>query len=292
MNPIQSSDDTPTHALFSPEGVRLDLPVAGPALRILAYAIDFAVLVVIIVALIFLTFTSLPIGKWLGGLFNSLFHHMVRAAREARNGNAEPMARDMGLAEGLIFAVFILVQFAVETGYFIVWEMLTSGRSLGKIVLGLRVVKRDGMPIDGRSSVVRNLMRSVDLLPVNYLVGLTAMILSPSVERLGDHVAGTIVIRLDRPAVAEQIEVPPDAAPLALTRRQVAQLGPRELALIRGTIRRAGELPVERRDQLLIEVSETLRRRLEIGELSTLDRMMFLRELLGAAERHSGNESH
>jgi hypothetical protein len=197
----------------------------------------------------------------------------------------------MGLVEGLIFATFILVQFAVETGYFIVWETITNGQSLGKKLLGLRVVKRDGMPIDWRCSVVRNLMRSVDLLPANYLVGLTAMILSPSVERLGDHVAGTIVIRLDRPARAEQIELPPDAAPLALTRRQVAQLGSRELALIRGTIRRAAELPADRRDQLLIEVSETLLRRLELAELPTRDRMTFLRELLGAAERHSGNVS-
>jgi uncharacterized RDD family membrane protein YckC len=290
MSPVQGADDTPTHELFSPEGVRLDLPVAGPGLRILAYAIDFAVLLLLILILIFLTFTSLPIGRWLSGVFSSLFRHMVRAAREAQNGNAEQMTRDMGLAEGLIFAVFILVQFAVETGYFIVWEMLTNGQSLGKSVLGLRVVKRDGMPIDGRSSVVRNLMRSVDLLPANYLVGLTAMILSPSVERLGDHVAATIVIRLDRPAAAEQVEMPPDA-PLALTRRQVAQLGPRELALIRGTIRRVGELPADRREQLLIEVSETLRKRLELGELPTHDRMTFLRELLGAAERHSGGES-
>jgi uncharacterized RDD family membrane protein YckC len=291
MNPVQTTDDTPTHELLSPEGVRLDLPVAGPALRILAYAIDFVVLAVTIVALLFLTFTSLPIGKWLGGVFSSLFHHMVRAAREAQNGNVQPMTRNIGLAEGLIFAVFILVQFTVETGYFILWEMLTNGRSLGKSVLGLRVVKRDGMPIDSRSSIVRNLMRSVDLLPANYLVGLTAMILSPSVERLGDHAAGTIVIRLDRPVAAEQIELPADAAPLALTRRQVAQLGPREFALIRGTIRRAEELPVDRRDELLLEVSETLRKRLELNELPTNDRMMFLRELLGAVERHSGSES-
>ncbi len=291
MNPIQGVDDTPTHELLSPEGVRLDLAVAGPALRILAYAIDFAVLLVVIVALIYLTITGLPIGKWLSALFSSLFHQMMRAARQAQRGNAVPMTRDMGLVEGLIFALFILVQFVVETGYFIVWEMLTNGRSLGKIVLGLRVVKRDGMPIDGRSSVVRNLMRSVDLLPANYLVGLTSMILSPSVGRLGDHVAGTIVIRLDRPLAADQIELPAGAAPLSLTRRQMAQLGPRELALIRGTIRRVGELPADRREQLLIEVSETMRKRLKLDDLPTHDRMTFLQELLGAAERHSNGES-
>ena len=56
------------------------------------------------------------------------------------------------------------------------------------------------------SSVLRNVLRIVDILPENYVVGLVSMLLSPSGERLGDHVAGTIVIRLDRPQSAAEIE--------------------------------------------------------------------------------------
>jgi uncharacterized RDD family membrane protein YckC len=70
----------------------------------------------------------------------------------------------------------------VETGYFILWEMLTGGRSPGKALVGLRVVRRDGLPIDFRSSVVRNVMRIVDMLPANYVVGLVAMLLSSALR--------------------------------------------------------------------------------------------------------------
>ena len=63
-----------------------------------------------------------------------------------------------------------------------------------------------GLPINLRSSVLRNVLRIVDILPENYVVGLVSMLLSPSGERLGDHVAGTIVIRLDRPQAAREFE--------------------------------------------------------------------------------------
>ena len=113
---------------------------------------------------------------------------------------------EFGALGGLLIALFVLAQFVVETGYFIFWEMVTNGRSPGKMLVGLRVVRRDGMPIDMRSSVLRNLLRGVDMLPENYVVGLVSMLLSPSGERLGDHVAGTIVIRLDQPQAATELE--------------------------------------------------------------------------------------
>ena len=122
-------------------------------------------------------------------------------------------------------ALFLLAQFVVETGYFIFWEMLTGGRSPGKALVGLRVVRRDGLPIDFRSSVVRNVMRLVDMLPANYAVGLVAMLLSDSGEHLGDHAAGTLVIRLDRPEAAGEIQPPQRAAAFSLTRQQLARIG-------------------------------------------------------------------
>ena len=62
MNPEPLENDTPSHELFSPEGVHLDLPVAGPAPRMFAYAIDFAVMVLLIVFLMIALFSALPIG--------------------------------------------------------------------------------------------------------------------------------------------------------------------------------------------------------------------------------------
>ena len=190
MTTSPEASDTPVHGLFSPEGVRLDLPIAGPGLRILAYAIDLGlILFLLVVLLIALIVNPAPREILIDHFFHTFFHQVTRAAREAaRNANAaRPNPASFGLVEGLIIAVFLLAHFAVEFGYFIVWEMLANGRSLGKYIIGLRVVRRDGMPIDLRASIVRNLMRIVDMLPEYYVVGLISMVLSPSGERLGDH---------------------------------------------------------------------------------------------------------
>lgn len=289
MNPNPEASDTPVHGLFSPEGVRLDLPIAGPGLRILAYAIDLGLILFLLAILLIAMIIILPAGNFIDHFFRTFFHQVARAAREAaRNANAgRATPASFGLVEGLIIAIFLLAHFAVEFGYFIVWEMLANGRSLGKYIIGLRVVRRDGMPIDLRASIVRNLMRIVDMLPEYYVVGLISIVLSPSGERLGDHVAGTIVIRLDRPQAAPEIAPRDGAPPAALTRRQIARIGPRELQLIRATIRRVDSMPQERSAALLAEVAETLRARLELAEVPSNDPMEFLRDLLTAAERYS-----
>jgi uncharacterized RDD family membrane protein YckC len=289
MNTTPKTSEAPVHGLFSPEGVRLDLPIAGPGLRILAYAIDLGLMVVLLAVLLIALIVILPAGNFIDHFFHTFFHQVARAAREAaRNAKAgRPNPASFGLVEGLIIAFFLLAHFAIEFGYFIVWEMLANGRSLGKYIIGLRVVRRDGMPIDLRASIVRNLMRIVDMLPEYYVVGLISIVLSPSAERLGDHVAGTIVIRLDRPQPAPEI-APRDGVPApVLTRQQIARIGPRELQLIRATIRRADSLSEERRIALLAEVAETMRSRLELSEVPSGDRLGFLRDLLAAAERYS-----
>lgn len=77
--------------------------------------------------------------------------------------------------------------------YFIVMEA-TQGATIGKMALGLRVVKMDGSPISWTESVVRNLLRIIDGLFV-YLVGAIFVWTSPLKQRLGDRVAHTVVIR-------------------------------------------------------------------------------------------------
>ena len=101
------------------------------------------------------------------------------------------------------------------------------------------------------------------------------------------NVAGTIVIRLDRPEGAPEVEPAADATPLSLTRQQLARIGRRELQLIRGTLRRVTRLDEHRREALLEEVAETMRTRLELAELPSQDRAAFLRNLLALAERYS-----
>jgi uncharacterized RDD family membrane protein YckC len=258
--------------------------VAGPAPRIFAYGIDWLIVILLVVFLLIALFTSLPLGALLDKWIRSALHQAKATAQ-----GQHPDPKLIGRVGGVMIALFLLAQFVVETGYFIFWEMLTGGRSPGKALVGLRVVRRDGLPIDFRSSVVRNVMRLVDMLPANYVVGLVAMLLSDSGERLGDHAAGTLVIRLDRPEAAAEIQPPQRAAAFSLTRQQLARIGPRELQLIRTTLRRSASLPEARRGPLVMEVAETVRARLEIAEFPSPDRVAFLEDVLAMAERHMAN---
>jgi uncharacterized RDD family membrane protein YckC len=272
------------HALVSPEGVRLDLAVAGPAPRIFAYAIDWIIITLLLLLLFVFVIAGLPIGR---AIERWLAAHSSELSRNARSGHPNPQL--IGRVEGVMIAAVMLAQFVVEFGYFTFWEMVTNGRSPGKAAVGLRVIRSSGYPIDLRSSLVRNVMRIVDLLPAYYLVGLISIVLSPSSERLGDHVAGTIVVRLDRPAPAAEIDTAAGPAALALTREQIARIGPREMQLVRATLRRVDDLPGERSDALLAEVAETMRTRLGMTELPDGGPRAFLCDVLGLAERYARN---
>ncbi len=283
MSSVARGDDTPIHGLFSPEGVRLELPIAGPAPRMFAYGIDLCVIIALFLLMILALMTILPIGTSIDKWMHAVFHEASRQVTERNKGHTD----SFGALGGVVIALFVLAQFVVETGYFIFWEMVTNGRSPGKMLGGLRVVRRDGLPINLRSSVLRNVLRIVDILPESYVVGLVSMLLSPSGERLGDHVAGTIVIRLDRPQPAHEIEPSQQGPGLALTRAQLAQIGPREIQLIRATLRRVPSLSGERSLALLNDVADTMRARLELAELPHRDPLVFLRDLLTMAERYS-----
>lgn len=87
------------------------------------------------------------------------------------------------------FLLYVFVSF----GYFIVLEA-TRGATLGKRLLGQRVVKVDGSPLDWRASVLRNVLRIVDGLPFAYLVGAILVLTSDRKQRLGDRVADTVVV--------------------------------------------------------------------------------------------------
>jgi uncharacterized RDD family membrane protein YckC len=286
VNASPNESDTPSHEFVSPEGVRLDLAIAGPAPRMIAYAIDLVIITLLVVVVLLLLFSSLPIGNAVSKWFASLLHRGAHGLRPR-----DPVSGMPERIDGVVIAVFLLAQFAIESGYFIFWETLTTGRSPGKALVGLRVVQRNGMPIALGNTMVRNVFRIVDLLPANYIVGLISILLSPSGQRLGDHAAGTVVIRLDRPEAAPEIATSVNPDTLSLTREQLARIGPRELRLVRGTLRRLSTIPQDRREPLLTEVAETLRQRLELTELPSSDRGEFLRDLLAIAERYSRDEA-
>lgn len=284
MNEAADDREQLVHSFLSPEAVRLDLPISGPVPRMLAYGIDLMIMFVLTVFLFVILMASSTIG--------AAFTHWVKASlREALQQSKiavkqHPPENPVG---GLAAAIALLIEITISTCYFIFWEMVTGGRSPGKMLVGLRVVRRNGLPIDLRSSVVRNLMRAVDILPAEYMIGLIAILLSPSGERLGDHVAGTVVLRLDRPETATEIPRTQIQSKLMLTRAQLSLIGPREIKLIRSVLRRSSTVSNSRSDKLIADAAEAMRLRLNLAELPSLDKVEFLQNLLAAAERAAGD---
>ncbi len=92
--------------------------------------------------------------------------------------------------------LYLALMFLLNWGYAIVLEAVW-GRTLGKRAMGLRVIARDGAPVGWSGSVTRNLLRTVDMLPFGYAIGLLSGLFDAHGRRLGDLVAGTLVVHGD-----------------------------------------------------------------------------------------------
>jgi uncharacterized RDD family membrane protein YckC len=78
--------------------------------------------------------------------------------------------------------------------YYIVLEAVMGG-TLGKLLLGMHIIKEDGSHIGLGASIIRNILRIIDILPFAYILGAIFIWTSPYKQRLGDRVARTIVVR-------------------------------------------------------------------------------------------------
>ncbi len=101
--------------------------------------------------------------------------------------------------ENLGMGLAMILVFILEWFYPVLFETLHDGATPGKRLLGLRVVRDDLEAIDWQSSILRNLLRGIDFLPMFYMFGLMTALTNPGFKRLGDLAAGSLVIH-DRPS--------------------------------------------------------------------------------------------
>ena len=166
------------HQVETPEGIDLPLRPAGLMVRAVAFTIDLGLR-----------------GLIMAGLF-------IVLAFLGKLG--------MGLGSLLLFAI--------SWWYMVLFEVLRQGRSPGKQWMGLRVVHDDGTPIGWSASLLRNLLRFVDLLPFGYFLGAISCLQHPTFKRLGDIAAGTLVVYSEQPLSRPQLPAAePRSAPIALT---------------------------------------------------------------------------
>lgn len=112
-------------------------------------------------------------------------------------------------SEGAGTGLWMVVWFLLDWGWYAFWETVDDGRSPGKRAMGLRVVSADGTSVTPRQALLRNLLRAADAVPAVYFVGAVSVLVDGRFRRLGDIVAGTLVVRevaehVDHPVVAIQ----------------------------------------------------------------------------------------
>ncbi len=158
----------------TPEGIELQLAIAGPVARGLAYGVDLLIRLGIYIALSFVLVLQ----------------------------GATP------LGQGL----YLISIFLMEWFYPVFFEVLRDGQTPGKSAFDLRVIHDDGTPVSLSGSIIRNMLRVVDFLPVLNGFGLIAMLLNKDFKRMGDMVAATVVVYRDASKSAAQL---PDTKPVA-----------------------------------------------------------------------------
>ncbi len=113
----------------------------------------------------------------------------------------------IAIASLVVAALSIVIGFLILSGYFAFFEWLWNGQTPGKRWLKLRVIREDGRPVTFWEAAVRNLLRSFDIMPWPfYSIGLISVFISSRDQRVGDMVAGTVVVRereAEAPAFAQ-----------------------------------------------------------------------------------------
>lgn len=146
--------------------------------------------------------------------------------------------------------VFAVLLFLLYWGYPILCEVYWRGQTVGKRVMGLEVRRSDGLPVGWRESALRNLLLVADFLPLMYAAGLLSMLFDSHFRRLGDIVAGTLVVYRDKrppPPAARPGGAPVQPLPLPFPlppdqQRALADLFEREHELPRARLVELGDI--------------------------------------------------
>ncbi|MGB9145782.1 MAG: RDD family protein [Acidobacteriaceae bacterium] len=203
-------------------------------------------------------------------------------------------------------AIFFIVLFLAQWGYFSLFEAFWNGQTPGKRLLRLRVIQQSGRSIGFLDALSRNLLRIVDQLPGFYLVGIVFLFTTRRSQRLGDLVAGTLVIhekKVDTPmrqhhnplALTDSPAEPPLAAWQAsgtgLPADVVARLTPSDLELIDSFESRRLDLPWDTSSALAEKLAQQMAQKMQTTIPSGIGAATFL-ESLASEMRSIGAASH
>ena len=108
------------------------------------------------------------------------------------------------LDEAALVGIELLIVVLIVLGYPVIFETLSRGKTLGKMAMGLQVVRDDGGPVQFRQSLVRALMGIIEIW-ILFVIAVVASATSVRGKRVGDHLAGTVVVRVRMPRDAARM---------------------------------------------------------------------------------------
>jgi uncharacterized RDD family membrane protein YckC len=244
MDPIRDQLNIDT-----PELVAIEMPLAGIGSRFIAILVDYLIWGAAFFLLIALAAIVIPAVRVFGEV-----------------------------SANWAVGIFFLIVFLLQWGYFALFEAFGNGRTPGKRVARIRVIHQSGRGISFFESLARNLVRFVDYLPGFYAVGVVAIFVSRRHQRLGDMVAGTLVVRdreieppqwsgstsrtITAPVFAPSADANPMAAPhlrVVLPAPTLAKLSASDLEVLEGFFARRLDMDLATRGALAGRIASALR---------------------------------
>ncbi|MBD1914138.1 MULTISPECIES: RDD family protein [unclassified Leptolyngbya] len=223
--------------LATPESVELEFALAGIGNRALALLIDYHVLALAWVLVTLLWFTvSLQLMDYLSQL-----------------------QTDYSSVPLWLLAIYLLVTFALYTGYFVFFEVSWQGQTPGKRFAKIRVIRDDGRPVGLSQAILRTLLRPIDDL---FFLGALLIVIGKQEKRIGDRVAGTLVVQENRPILKNDLHCSETAQTLAVKLpelTQLEQLQPDDFAVIREYLRRRPTLTKRSRGELSMKLAHQIK---------------------------------
>jgi len=221
----------------TPEQITLELPLAGIGSRFIAFALD-SLLQAAAGFLIFLIVIML--ASAVGGV-------------------------NMGGVSSFVPLLLILMVFFLRWCYFVFFEIRWNGQTPGKRMVKIRVIKESGRPVTALEVLARNLLRPIDAVPGSYAVGLVCMMLNKQNKRLGDYVAGTVLIYDKAGGTINAIRGAGERSADMATQSFAARISPEELKLVETYLNRRSVLDVAVRRRMAEQIVATIRKRIGIG---------------------------
>lgn len=243
MDPIEKL------TIETPEQIDLEFPVAGLGSREMALLIDTLIQLVVVILVVILTSLISP----------DLSRYWVTAGK-------------------WMTAAVIFFMFCLYWGYFAIFEMFWNGQTPGKRQARIRVITASGRPINVFEAIARNFLRAVDS-QLGYIVGAIAIAVDKKNRRLGDMIAGTVVVHELQEQGDSYWYGQQSTAATAPSVEAITAMTPQEFQLIETFLNRRLDLPYEQRQKTAISIADHIGTRLNVPPADRPSPENFLEDL-------------